>query len=174
MQKVCSISIDIDSLDCYYKIHGISAIKESNIVYEQAISRFLTLLNKFGFKATFFVVARDAQQDNNHEIIKEIVRSGHRIGNHTWSHPYNLTRLSSHEVKEEIERAHLMLQGLSDIPVTGFRSPGYNINADIISCLKKIGYTYDSSVFPIPVCFWLLRCHILPHYILPGGNQKKD
>jgi hypothetical protein len=153
MKKICSISIDVDSLEYYYQIHGITLKKRDNIVYEQAIPRFLNVLDNFGFKATFFVIGKDVREGKNHEIIKEIYRAGHEIGNHTWSHPYNLIRLSSSAIKEEIERAHLILEEVTGSAISGFRAPGYNINPDIVMGIKALHYTYDSSIFPSPVYY---------------------
>ncbi|MEW5766919.1 MAG: polysaccharide deacetylase family protein [bacterium] len=150
MRKVCSISIDVDSLDCYYQIHGIAGKKGDNIVYERAIPRFLDLLDRLGVKATFFVIGKDVQEGDNHEIIREIIQAGHKIGNHTWSHQYGLTRLSSAAIREEIEQAHLVLKEVTGTPISGFRAPGYNINSDIVVSLKGLGYIYDSSIFPSP------------------------
>jgi hypothetical protein len=150
MKNICSISIDVDPLECYYQIHGITVKKGDNIVYEQAIPRFLDILDNFGFKATFFLIGKDVREGGNHEVIKEIARAGHEIGNHTWSHPYNLTRLSPAVIWEEIERAHLILKDATGSAISGFRAPGYNINQDIVTGLKALHYTYDSSIFPSP------------------------
>jgi len=148
MRKICSVSIDIDSLDCYYQIHGIRTGKRSNIVYERAIPRFLDILEEFSIRATFFVVGRDAEQRENRTIIREIIQAGHEIGNHTWSHPYNLVRLPASVIQREIEKAHLSLQDITGNTISGFRAPGYNINTEVMMTLKRLNYTYDSSVFP--------------------------
>ena len=45
----------------------------------------LDLLDAYGVKATFFVIGEKAEQ--HPDLIREIARRGHQIGNHTWSHP---------------------------------------------------------------------------------------
>jgi|Deesub1362A_J573_1020465.scaffolds.fasta_scaffold01197_10 hypothetical protein len=148
MKKICSISIDVDSLDCYYQIHGISAGESNNAVYEKAIPRFLDVLEEFGIKATFFVVGKDVEQRGNRAVIRDIIQAGHEIGNHTWSHPYNLVRLPTDVIRREIEDAHSSLQDITGSPISGFRAPGYNINSDVMVTLKDLDYSYDSSIFP--------------------------
>lgn len=46
----------------------------------------LDTLDKYGVKATFFVVGTSIQK--NPGILKEILRRGHKIGNHTYNHKY--------------------------------------------------------------------------------------
>lgn len=47
--------------------------------------RLLDLLDAHGAKATFFVIGRKARQ--HPDLIREMVRRGHEIGNHTQTHP---------------------------------------------------------------------------------------
>jgi len=44
----------------------------------------LTILNDLGIKATFFLVGKDIEQFP--ELASEIIRKGHTVGNHTYSH----------------------------------------------------------------------------------------
>lgn len=46
----------------------------------------LRILDKHGAKATFFMVGEAASQYP--EIVKDVARAGHVIGNHSWDHPY--------------------------------------------------------------------------------------
>ncbi|MBN2482978.1 MAG: polysaccharide deacetylase family protein [Candidatus Omnitrophica bacterium] len=45
----------------------------------------LDVLKRFGVKATFFLVGKRAKR--NPDIVQRIVKEGHEIGNHTYSHP---------------------------------------------------------------------------------------
>lgn len=47
----------------------------------------LDILDNYGVKATFFVVGTMAEK--NPAILKEIVRRGHALGNHTYNHRYS-------------------------------------------------------------------------------------
>ncbi|MBM3663514.1 MAG: polysaccharide deacetylase family protein [Actinobacteria bacterium] len=61
--------------------------------------QILDILAENDVTATFFVLGRVAQQYP--ELLDRIVREGHRIGNHTSSHP-RLPRLSDQGVADEI------------------------------------------------------------------------
>jgi peptidoglycan/xylan/chitin deacetylase (PgdA/CDA1 family) len=47
--------------------------------------RLLEVLEKHGARATFFLIGRYVQQ--RPEIVREVVKAGHAIGNHTFTHP---------------------------------------------------------------------------------------
>lgn len=50
----------------------------------------LKILNKNNVKATFFVTGKSLEKAASQELLKEIFKSGHAIGNHTYSHNYNV------------------------------------------------------------------------------------
>lgn len=52
-------------------------------------------------KATFFPIGKHATYYP--EILREVVKAGHSVGNHTWSHR-NLARMKPDEAKAEIEK----------------------------------------------------------------------
>jgi peptidoglycan/xylan/chitin deacetylase (PgdA/CDA1 family) len=56
-----------------------------------ATSRLLDLLDKHGYKATFFVVGLWVRADT-YRLIQRMAASGHEIGTHTYSHDELLTR----------------------------------------------------------------------------------
>src|ERR1700690_25782 len=47
--------------------------------------RLLEILAKHDVRATFFVIGRYVQQ--RPDIVRELVKAGHTVGNHTFSHP---------------------------------------------------------------------------------------
>ena len=63
--------------------------------------QILDILDRFGVKATFFVVGRNVAQYP--DLAREIVRRGHSIANHTWDHA-NLTRVSGPQIDAQIQR----------------------------------------------------------------------
>lgn len=61
--------------------------------------RLLDVLDRHGVKATFFLIGRFVKQ--RPDIAREIVRRGHVIGNHTFTHP-RLIFLSVADARREI------------------------------------------------------------------------
>src|SRR5437879_6375595 len=47
--------------------------------------RLLEVLAKHNIHASFFLIGRYVSQ--RPDIVRELVRAGHIVGNHTWSHP---------------------------------------------------------------------------------------
>lgn len=62
--------------------------------------RLLDVLAKHNVKATFFLVGRYAKQ--RPDIARELVRAGHAVGNHTFSHP-NLIFASAGETRMQLQ-----------------------------------------------------------------------
>ncbi len=83
--------------------------------------RFLDLLDRFGAKATFFVIGDKAAR--HPELVREIAARGHGIGNHTQTHPARrFWRLGPGRLREEISRCQKTLGSLTRRP-TLFRAP---------------------------------------------------
>jgi len=73
--------------------------------------RLLEVLEKHSARATFFLVGRYVQQ--RPDIVREVVKAGHAIGNHTFTHP-NLavaSVLQNRLQMEECQRAILEVTG---------------------------------------------------------------
>jgi peptidoglycan-N-acetylglucosamine deacetylase len=87
----------------------------------------LEVLAKHNVKATFFLIGRYVKQ--RPEIARDLIRAGHVVGNHTFSHP-NLIFASAHETKMQLRDCE---QALTDAvgehsrlfrPPFGGRRPG--------------------------------------------------
>ncbi len=68
--------------------------------------RLLEVLARHNVCATFFLIGRYTKQ--RPDIVRELVKAGHIVGNHTFTHPL-LTFKSSSEVRKELARLPLYL-----------------------------------------------------------------
>ena len=145
---VCAISVDLDGIECYYGIHGLGAAPAllRGVVLTRALPRFLELFDRLRIPATFFVIGRDAEADG--QAVRAAAAAGHEIANHSYTHPYRLLQLEAPEMEHEIARAHDVLAAAAGVAPVGFRSPGYMMNVDLLALLGRLGYRYDSSMFP--------------------------
>jgi polysaccharide deacetylase family protein (PEP-CTERM system associated) len=116
---------------------------------EVATAPILELLERHGVRATFFVVgevARDAPR-----LIERIVRSGHEIGCHTYSHD-PLWDMTPESFREDIRKFKAEIRAVAgDVPVRGFRAPTFSLDegtAWALPVLAEEGFTYDSSIVP--------------------------
>ena len=144
-RRIGNISVDLDSLHLYYRIHGIDVPEGVPSVYETGVSRFLDLFQELDVRATLFVVAEDALRPENRRILERAVREGHELASHSYSHPYELIRLDPEAIQEELRKAEEILRS-SRWQTRGW-VPGSRIQhiPELLRQLSQRGYRYDSS-----------------------------
>ena len=80
-------------------------------------------LRERGVKATFFLVGN--RIEGNEDLILQMYRDGHLIGNHTFSHA-NLTEISEKEALGEVTKTNELIENITGEKVTYLRPPcGY-------------------------------------------------
>ncbi len=158
---LASVSIDLDGLDLYHRIHGLAPPTQDDPIYRVALPRFLELFDEIGvhgIPSTLFVITRYMDADERTIAPLELARDGgHELASHTHDHPYDLSRMASGDVADQIDLASDALERHFGVTPVGFRTPGYNLSNTILECLEARGYAYDSSVFPCP-----------PYYLAKG------
>lgn len=80
----------------------------------------LELLDRHGLQATFFVVGEKAAR--HPELIADILKRGHTIGNHSFSHDYLLMLREARTLREDIRRTQSVLAESGITPLV-FRPP---------------------------------------------------
>jgi peptidoglycan/xylan/chitin deacetylase (PgdA/CDA1 family) len=83
--------------------------------------RVLDLLAASGARATFFCIGRRARA--HPELVAEIVRRGHRVENHTWSHPNAFACYPPGAIRRELLRAQEALAETAGRLPRYFRAP---------------------------------------------------
>ncbi len=168
---LASLTIDLDSLYCYRQIYGLAESKQAeNDVYELALDRFSDLLDRFGFRATLFSIARDLEIGSNRDTLRQLAKEGHEIASHSLTHNYRLSRLDVQAIETELVQSKTMIEDAIGEPVQGFRAPGYNLSPSLVEGIRKAGYLYDSSVFPATP-YYLAKAAILPMLKARGRNS---
>ncbi len=99
-------------------------------------SKLLTLLSKYNAKATFFVTGNKAAMYP--ELIREIIQTGHTIGNHTFNHDTLIMLKSTKTLWNEIQSAQDVLKKYGIQPIA-FRPPAGITNPKLGSVLAKLG-----------------------------------
>jgi len=155
-----AVSIDLDGLACYYRIHALGPhpAELEHVILDRALPRAAALFARRGLHVTWFVIGRDVDADAvladraaraaNAQRLKVLADAGDEIGNHSYSHPYDLARMSASAIDAEIANCDRVLRAIA--PVRGFRAPGYDLAPAMLDTLARLGYRYDSSVFPAP------------------------
>lgn len=111
----------------------------------------LQLLDRYKIRATFFVLGEVARE--NPDLIKRIYSQGHEIGSHGMSHKPFWEIGKDGFCQELDEFARLMNKILGNrVCIKGYRAPSFSLDNSTkwaLEVLKKKGYMYDSSIFPV-------------------------
>ncbi len=160
---VAAVSVDLDEVPCYAAIHGLLGSADPDVgarleasqraIYTRALPRLVRLFEEEGLRATFFVIGRDVVTGDNAQRLRGLVEAGHELGNHTFQHLYDFSRGTPVEVEADIADAHAAITEATGFAPHGFRAPGYTLSDLVVEKLVKLGYRYDSSVFPCPAYY---------------------
>jgi peptidoglycan/xylan/chitin deacetylase (PgdA/CDA1 family) len=98
--------------------------------------RLLEVLAKHGVHATFFAVGKYVQQ--RPDIVREVVKAGHVVGNHTFTHPL-LTFQSASEVRRELSACGDALQDAAGAHSNLFRPPFGGRRPAVLRIVRELG-----------------------------------
>lgn len=100
----------------------------------------LDLFDRRGAKATFFV--KGIRAEERPEMIREMIRRGHTVANHSWSHPSGtFWCLPPGRIAEQIERCNDVLQKITGTTPPLFRAPVGAKNPGVHPALGRLGMT---------------------------------
>jgi peptidoglycan/xylan/chitin deacetylase (PgdA/CDA1 family) len=157
-KKLCAISVDLDEIPFYHQIHGLEPPGDvsSDAVFDVALERLSEWARSLGVPLTLFVIGSTLERKANGEKLRALADAGHELGNHTFGHRYDLTRLDGATMLSEIEFAQDAIWRATGRRPVGFRAPGYTVTDALLGLLEHSGFLYDSSVFPCPM-YWGLK-----------------
>jgi peptidoglycan-N-acetylglucosamine deacetylase len=98
--------------------------------------RLLEVLAKREVKATFFVIGKYARQQP--ELVRELVRAGHVIGNHTFSHPLLIFQ-SAAQVRSELQACSDALRDAVGEHSNLFRPPFGGRRPAVLRVARQLG-----------------------------------
>ncbi len=116
---------------------------------ESNTDRILDILAQRQVKATFFVVGWVA--DKCPALVKKIASSGHEVGCHSYWHR-KIYDLTPEQFRADTLQAKDVLENILGRKINGYRAPSYSITKKslwALDILEELGFTYDSSIFPI-------------------------
>ena len=114
---------------------------------DENTDKILDVLDKYGVKATFFVVGDDSK--DMQEVYKRIVKDGHTLGMHSYSNKYSQIYQSDEAFEEDFERLRDELYQVTGVNSIYYRFPGGSSNQisnvpmnDFIHYLNEQGVIY--------------------------------
>ena len=100
--------------------------------------RILDILDRYNVKATFFMIGSNVEYYP--EVAREVLRRGHEIGNHTYSHS-RLTKMDGTTLTEELKKCEAVMEKTLEHRPTLFRPPEGVVSDAVRSCADCRGYT---------------------------------
>jgi peptidoglycan/xylan/chitin deacetylase (PgdA/CDA1 family) len=98
----------------------------------EALKDILKTLHHEDIKAEFFVIGKEVEENPNKT--KLIVREGHDIQNHSWSHLIRLSTAPEEEVRLELSKTQDIIEDVTGVTATKIRPPwgdgGFEGNID--------------------------------------------
>ena len=133
----------------------------------------LGIFDRYSVHATFFILGWVAEKLP--DLVDHIAWRGHEIASHGYAH-----RLAGSQTPEEfradVSRSLEVIRQSVDIRVRGYRAPSFSVGKRTLwawKILADLGFTYDSSVFPIHHDVY--GCPDLPRFpfrfVLEDGRQ---
>jgi peptidoglycan/xylan/chitin deacetylase (PgdA/CDA1 family) len=100
--------------------------------------KLLDILKEHEIKGVFFVLGQRVAAAGGKDIVRRAFEEGHRIGNHTYTHP-DLRKLDEAKVREELVRTEqLIAPWLGDHKL--FRPPYGAHNPTVDKVVRELGY----------------------------------
>jgi len=146
------LSVDVED---YFQVEAFTdTVKSSDWdSYESRVEantiRVLDLFDECGVKGTFFILGWVA--DRNPQLVRTIVERGHEPACHSYWHRL-IYKLTPAEFEEDTRRAKDVIEQAAGQQIYGYRAPSFSITARSAwapEILARLGFTYDSSVFPV-------------------------
>jgi peptidoglycan/xylan/chitin deacetylase (PgdA/CDA1 family) len=106
--------------------------------------RILALLSRHGIKTTFFIPGLVV--DQHPSLMERILKAGHEIAHHSYSHRWILS-LSPAEEREEMEKGIEAIKRATGRQPRGWRSPAAEISAVTMPMLVEYDFDYSSNFF---------------------------
>lgn len=102
----------------------------------------LSLLERYGIKATFFLTAGLIENRNNFmrwSQVRELIQCGHSIGAHGWSHRF-LPQCDNNDLRHELEFTKAYLEDKLGQPITDVSMPGGRVDSRVLRFASEAQY----------------------------------
>lgn len=145
---LASVSLDLDNKWSYMKTHGDCGWEKLPTYLDVFIPHVLEILERCNLKITFFIVGQDAAMDQNKDVLREITRQGHEVGNHSYHHEVWMHQYPRKKIMQEILLAEDQIFKVTGEKTIGYRGPGFTWSPSLLEVLTETGYAYDASTLP--------------------------
>jgi peptidoglycan/xylan/chitin deacetylase (PgdA/CDA1 family) len=99
--------------------------------------RILAVLASYGARATFNQMGANALR--HPDLVREVVRAGHEVGNHTWTHQ-DLTFQSARQTQRQLVRGRDAIESVAGVRPRFFRPPRGELTGSVLSAAAALGH----------------------------------
>jgi peptidoglycan/xylan/chitin deacetylase (PgdA/CDA1 family) len=99
--------------------------------------RILAVLASYGARATFNQMGSNALR--HPDLVREVVRAGHEVGNHTWTHQ-DLTFQSARQTRRQVQRGRDAIESVAGVRPRFFRPPRGELTGSALSAAAALGH----------------------------------
>jgi len=101
-------------------------------------NRILDVLERYGARATFFVVGYNVEEWQ--DTVRRTISLGSEVANHTWNHP-GLTNISNQRIREELRTTSAIIEQVSGFPPPPFFRPPFGLtDRRVAGVSAELGY----------------------------------
>ena len=147
-RPLASVSLDLDNLWSYLKIHGDPQWQARPSYLDAFVPHALRVLQAEGLRITFFIVGADAAQPGNRQALRSLVQAGHEVGNHSFEHEPWLHLYTHDQLVHEVRATDDAIEAATGVRPDGFRGPGFSWCPALLPVLADAGHRYDASTLP--------------------------
>ncbi len=147
MRNILTVDIEDWRQLVTWKMSGVNLAPSAQVVEET--ESLLEILAAHRTRGTFFVLSNVAEAFP--DLIRRIDREGHEVGSHGFSHSL-IYRQTPEQFRDETRKAKELLGGILGKPIYGYRAAEFSITIKswwALDILADLGFTYDSSIYPI-------------------------
>lgn len=150
MRKTAFFTMDVESFGDISCLREKNRAEYENFRVENMMADYLDLLDKYGIKATFFVVCSSLEYTG--EYLARAVKGGHEIALHGLTHDI-IAHTDREEIKRQLAEGKALLEREFNTKVCGYRAPCFAITNDVIEVVRELGFKYDSSRLDIKLSY---------------------
>ena len=143
MAKIAFMTMDVESYYDTMCLKGTDVVVDDRFSCAEQIDKYLSLLDKYNIKATFFVTVSFLPLCKN--FLLKAINNGHEIALHCYEHEI-LKDLPKEEFDAFIKKSKEILKQELGVEPVGYRFPCFEYKDQLLDVLKDNGFIYNSSM----------------------------
>jgi peptidoglycan/xylan/chitin deacetylase (PgdA/CDA1 family) len=125
--------------------------------------RLLDLFDEYDVPTTWCIPGHTIESFP--EACEAVVKAGHEVQHHGWTHRGPSTFESREAEQADIERGIESIEALTGERPVGYASPAWDFSEHTLDILQEEGFEWDSS---------LMQADFRPHYLYGGWSAPED